>query len=59
VADHGLGGADHRADFEFDEPLQAMLEDRFQLITVSHGEVVEQVLTRHPGVGHSWISLEA
>jgi hypothetical protein len=28
--------------------LQAVLEDRLQLIAVSHGEVVEQVLMRHP-----------
>jgi hypothetical protein len=42
-------GADHRARFELDEPVEAVLEDRLELIAVSHGEVVEQVLMRHPG----------
>ena len=51
--------ANHRAGFKLDEPLQPMLENQLQLIAVSHGEVVEEVLMRHPGVGHSWISLEA
>jgi hypothetical protein len=31
---------------------------QLQLIAVSHGELVEQVLMRHPGMGHSWVSLK-
>src|SRR5207249_4191457 len=33
-------------------------EDQLELIAIRHGELVEQVLIRHPGMGHSWVSLK-
>ena len=46
------GGADHRGGLQLDEVLQSVLEDLSQLVDVGGPELVEQVLMRHPGVGH-------
>ena len=35
-----------------------MLEDQAQLVPVGRGQLVEEFLVCHPGVGHSWISLK-
>jgi hypothetical protein len=46
------GRADHRRGLQLDEVLQGVLEDLPHLIDVGGPELVEQVLMRHPGVGH-------